>query len=200
MTKEKILSTSSRLFFEKGIANVRLQHIADSVNISVGNLAYHYPNKQAIVRSVYSAAFNELNEKTEQLFAEHGLKSFDESIKTFFRFQANYNFCFNNAWEISRNYPELHQQWKIISNRLQWQIQKKLLSFSDENLFIKEPFKSAYKILAEHILLHLLCWMSQQSIKNKPASYLSFRRATWALLYPYFTDNGKQEYKNLGIE
>ena len=41
-TKQKIVHASIKLFNENGVANVRLQQIADEIGISVGNLAYHF--------------------------------------------------------------------------------------------------------------------------------------------------------------
>lgn len=54
-TKQKILDSALRLFNEKGIVNVRLQHIADESIVSVGHLAYHYANKEAIINALYRA-------------------------------------------------------------------------------------------------------------------------------------------------
>ncbi|MEL7123903.1 MAG: TetR/AcrR family transcriptional regulator, partial [Bacteroidota bacterium] len=48
-TKQKILDAALKLFNQDGIVNVRLQHIADEAFVSVGNLAYHYSNKESIV-------------------------------------------------------------------------------------------------------------------------------------------------------
>lgn len=200
MTKENILTISSRLFYERGIANVRLQQIADNAKISVGNLAYHYPNKQAIVNAIYRTAFDELSELMDTIFYKDDFADFDDSIKSFFRFQVTYGFCFNNVWEISRNYPHLHQQWKTISNRMVSQIQKRFAAFGKDNLVKPEPFKSSYKILSEELLLHFLCWVAQQTMRGKSATLLSFRRTSWALLFPYFTDKGINKYRELGID
>jgi len=51
-TKEKIISSSIRLFNEHGLVNVRLQQIADDVGISVGNVAYHFYSKEAIIEKI----------------------------------------------------------------------------------------------------------------------------------------------------
>ena len=51
-TKKNILASAIRLFNKHGLTNVRLQQIADEVGISVGNLAYHFPNKRSIVRHI----------------------------------------------------------------------------------------------------------------------------------------------------
>ena len=49
-TKQKILNSAINLFNKKGLVNVRLQHIADESDISVGNLAYHFYSKKAIIQ------------------------------------------------------------------------------------------------------------------------------------------------------
>ena len=51
-TKQKIIQSAIELFNEKGLTNVRLQHIADKAGRSVGNLAYHFPNKRAIIQVI----------------------------------------------------------------------------------------------------------------------------------------------------
>ena len=48
-TKGKILEKAILLFNERGIPNVKLQHIADACNISVGNLAYHFKFKEDLI-------------------------------------------------------------------------------------------------------------------------------------------------------
>ena len=52
-TKDSILGHSLKLFNRHGFVNVRLQHIADAGSISVGHLAYHFKNKEAIIEALY---------------------------------------------------------------------------------------------------------------------------------------------------
>ena len=48
-TRKKIIESSILLFNSKGLANVRLQDIAEYNNISPGNLTYHYKTKKDLM-------------------------------------------------------------------------------------------------------------------------------------------------------
>ena len=52
-TKNKIIETSVKLFNEKGCLNTSTRHIAQELNISVGNLYYHYKNKEEILIEIF---------------------------------------------------------------------------------------------------------------------------------------------------
>lgn len=52
-TKSRILDAALTLFNEQGTANVTTNHIAEALNMSPGNLYYHYRNKAEIVRALF---------------------------------------------------------------------------------------------------------------------------------------------------
>jgi AcrR family transcriptional regulator len=52
-TRERILTVSQELFNNSGTGPVTTNHIAEAAGLSVGNLYYHYKNKEEIIRALY---------------------------------------------------------------------------------------------------------------------------------------------------
>lgn len=194
MTRNKILIEARQLFYEKGIANVRLQQIADKTGISVGNLAYHYKSKEAIVSAVYQEVFAGLTQMLRGPLKQKDLADFNALFETIYQFVTTHRFCFNNVWEIARNYPDIQQKWETLIGKVLQQTQQRINFHVKRNVLNKEAYKGAYNQLAQHLLINFHFWIPQQLIKGKSATVGLFKNSLWSLLYPHLTDKGIKEY------
>ncbi|HEV8082361.1 MAG TPA: TetR/AcrR family transcriptional regulator [Chitinophagaceae bacterium] len=198
-TKQRILKISEKLFFEQGIANVRLQQIADNSGISIGNLAYHFNNKEVIVEEVYNALLRDLSALHSGKINYEGLKSFDDYFSLMYSFQKENGFYLNNFWEIERTYPKIKKVWQKLNNKMLQQLSKRIIENVKCGNIKEKDFAEAYDLLANALLLTLNYRIPQQILRSKPVKEIFFKKSLWNLLYPYFTARGKKEYNKLNI-
>lgn len=123
-TKQRIINASIRLFNEKGLANVRLQQIADEIGISVGNLAYHYRNQEAINEAI-NEDLDEANEILSCYRLYPNLIDFDFQLSKYFSFIRKYPFYFLDILEFERHYPEIRTKRQVHISIMINQIRKR---------------------------------------------------------------------------
>lgn len=198
-TKERIIGNAQRLFSENGIANTRLQHIADETGISVGNLAYHFSTKEEIVQTVYHHSLEKLSQILIIPAPFPGMQNFDNTFGEIFHFMEKNVFYFANFWEIKRNYPRLNEKIINMNKKILSRLRKRIIQNAECGLLQKEDHKGAYHLLSRTILISFNNWISQQLLNDKPVKEQIFKKYLWNLLYPHFTEKGKQEFKSLNI-
>lgn len=197
ITRKKIITTSRELFYKHGIANTRLQQIADGCEISIGNLAYHYKNKEAIVEAVYENVINELETLVKNASNRQELNYFDRFFDSTYKFIVANIFCFNNVWEINRNYPKIKSKWKKITNTVVSSLEDLINELVNKKILKTEPHEGYYQLLAQNILINIEFWIPQQVLKGKSVNPKLFKIALWNLIYPNLTESGLLEYANL---
>ncbi len=84
-TRDKIVYAALELFNEHGERSITTNHIAEHIEISPGNLYYHFRNKQEIVRDIFTLYSTELLERFTPI---QGQQESLTLLKTYFRFSA----------------------------------------------------------------------------------------------------------------
>ena len=194
-TKQKIIASSIKLFNENGLTNVRLQQIANDVGISVGNLAYHYYSKKAIV--------NEIDQQLSELIAPiidenlsfPNLMDFDTQLARYYHLLTNYSFYFLDLLEIKRNYPKLYTKRKNYINQIITQIENWFELTKTQGILKSEPRLRHYKITAHAIWMIITFYMTQPIDHGKPEdSERVFKEMVWSQVLPHFTEAGRIEF------
>ncbi|MEO8822298.1 MAG: TetR/AcrR family transcriptional regulator [Ginsengibacter sp.] len=196
-TKERILINAKMLFSQNGIANTRLQQIADETQISVGNLAYHFSNKEEIVRDVYGVTLVEISEILEISKIYPSLKSFDAKFSNLYHFMENNVFYFTNFWEIKRNYPIVNGKIMAFNKKIFTKLKKRINDNIERGVFIKEPRKMTYELLANALLNSINTWLPLKLLNDKAIKEKIFRLYLWNLIYPHLTEKGRKEYNSI---
>lgn len=198
-TKQKILNASIRLFNENGLANVRLQQIANETGISVGNLAYHFRNKEAILDAVVENLDEEITEilATYRIFPN--LIDFDHQLSKYFSFLQKYPFYFMDSLEIERVYPEICSRRRDQITKMISQIRKRFDFHYQRGVIKKEPVPGLYDSVAHATWIIITFWMPQHLIREKDTQIKAepFKEMIFNQMYPYLTEKGIREYEAL---
>lgn len=192
-TKHNILLAAERLFFLHGIANVRLQQIADEAGISVGNLAYHYRNKEAIVEAVYDKMFHDFESLLTTYLKSPDLRDFDELFHACYQTFTENAFYLNNIWEINRNYEDLRGRWQQFNQKMLLQIRKRIQFNIERGTLSQSPLLAQLDEVAQNLWLTITFWISQQMLLGRKLSVNRYRKALWSQLTPYVTPIGQRE-------
>ncbi|KPM49729.1 TetR/AcrR family transcriptional regulator [Jiulongibacter sediminis] len=197
-TKDKIILASLKLFNEHGLANVRLQQIADHIGISVGNLAYHFKTKEQIVLTVYEEMFSKYEHILQNYLKNPHLLDFDLQVSQFFEFFNDYRFYIADLFTNEHPFPEVQEKWQVLINKLCIQIRKRLdFHVKKGDLIAAEP--KVYDNLSQTLLMQILFWIPQQEIMKKVVTASRYKETLWNNIQPYLTTQGKGEFSKISF-
>lgn len=197
-TKQKILNAAIQLFNKNGMANVRLQQIANEVGISPGNLAYHFRNKEAIILAVH----NDLHQEAADILSTYrifpNLMDFDNQLTKYFSFIQKYPFYFLDLLEIERHYPEIRSKRQIHISKMISQIRMRFDYNEQRGLIQAEPREGVYDHTAHAIWVLITFWTPQNLVRGANLmGACGFKKMLWNQMYPYFTQKGVKEFEQL---
>ncbi len=197
-TKHKILNSAAKLFNEYGLANVRLQMIADETGISIGNLAYHFKNKEAIIEAISTTLKEELLDILAMYSKRQDLLDFDLQLDQFYKFIIKNPYYFLDTLDIKRSYPQVPVFKSNCAVKMQTQIFRRFTMNVALGLLQKEPFQGFYKEESLSIWGYMVFLVPHVEILGQSIpSLLEFKRHIWMKFIPYLTEVGKHEFKFL---
>jgi AcrR family transcriptional regulator len=193
-TKRKILDASLQLFNENGINNVRLQQIADETGISVGNLAYHFNNKEAIAESLITSVIAELHELLKHYGKYESLNDLDFFFKEFYRLCTEYRFFNFDILEVKRNFPASYESLQPLFNKMKLQLERRFELFTQQKLLQRE---ANIKYISSNTWLLMFFIPAEGQITGKGnITEILYRRRLWDYIVLHFTAKGNSEFSS----
>ena len=194
--KEKILSKAVELFNDNGISSTSPNQIAAALNISTGNLTYHFKTKSDLVRAVYE----NMHAKSIDFIKLDGyltLDDFRKIMRAFRDFMRNHSFFFQDLFFILHKYPEVGKLYEE-SNLMRLKQGRSLFEYYIETgRMIPESEGINYDFLTHNVWMVGAFWNLQSKIFKpgvifgKPMDLVDM---TWYMILPYLTEKGKEEY------
>lgn len=194
-TREKIIQESVYLFNEKGISPVTLRDIADRVGISIGNLAYHFKNKDFIIEEIFSIMETERQKRLSEVQMIPSFDNANRQTLAILKISYKYRFFYLDTLDILRAYPaiaKLHK--KQVEDSINYV--KAILDYSVGSGNMKpEPYPGCYRRLSETVWSIMQFWLMSEAIRGiKKHSANEARITMWSLVEPHLTEKGRKNF------
>ena len=200
-TKEKIIETSINLFNEKGCLNTSTRHIADELGISIGNLYYHFKNKEEIVIEIYEIFSKKLSSHIHcSILDEDEVFNFEKFINDYFIWETEFTFL---RVEISYIYKSFPKVKLALENLLEYRNRQLFYLYKHQQKYgyMKELDDTELKFTISNIWTIVYHWDiywilseqenncdEKQKLKNGLLNFLYFFK-------PYMTEKGLEKSK-----
>lgn len=153
-TAEKIIQKACELFNEKGIAEVSIRDIAAALEISHGNLRYHYPGKGPIIEAIFQACLKASDEVMASLDQPH----VDLQMLLFATAQQaakfwDYRFLLKDLLAISLQYPKVGEELRQMYRHREVQLTSIFQYLQQQGLLQAESFPGYHKMVIENCLM-----------------------------------------------
>jgi len=179
-TRERILELSLRLFNEFGEPNITTTVIAEELNISPGNLYYHFRNKDDIVNSIFAQFESEI---TRMLSVPADRRPNIEDVWLYlhliFELAWRYRFFYRDLSDLLSRNRRLELQFKQIYQH-KTQVARQLCEGlrSDRAL---EATDMEINALATNMVVVASYWLSYEYVRN-PRKYTEQQAVADALM------------------
>ncbi len=194
-TKLKILLSALKLFNEAGTIKIIIQKIADEAGISIGNLTYHFKNKEAIIVGL----FDIVSKDVDDIFLEMPLIPSEEEVVQIelklFEIQNKYRFMFLDTLSLIKVSPQIADKFRA---NMEHQVN---LIYSLMNLGVvmktykEEPYEGYFMQLSKVIWNLYFNRITRSEVMSEDYGLVELGKDIWMIIQPCLTDEGREKYK-----
>lgn len=201
-TRERILAVSLELFNERGEAHVTTGMIATELDISPGNLYYHFRNKEQIVERLFERFEGRISVSPPDSVAGAGAIE-DLWLYLHLMFEAiwDYRFLYRNLEDIVGRNRRLRERFNGIGGAKIDAVDRFCRGLVRDGLMKASP--GEIKALAMNVLVVSTYWLSFRAVRGKgpsadPSDPGSGAHQVMSLVAPFLTGEARQHFERLG--
>ncbi|MDV7104222.1 TetR/AcrR family transcriptional regulator [Vibrio sp. TH_r3] len=200
-TRDKIVLASLELFNEHGERNITTNHIAAHIEISPGNLYYHFRNKQEIVRDIFDCYSAELLERfTPVESEEESLVLLKRYLDSIFTLMWKYRFFYANLPEILQRDESLHERYLSVQEKLRKNLHAIFVGFVELKLLDVDKQEAISLVTTLHLVASSwLGYRSAMSLKTEITEQIIHQGMLQmiAVVKPHTTQMGREQIQLL---
>jgi AcrR family transcriptional regulator len=205
-TRERIVLVSLELFNDKGEPNITTIDISNELEISPGNLYYHYQGKEAIVNELFARFEAEMQALLDSpLRKTLGLAEYWVYLQVIYECIHRYRFLYRDLADLLTRYHRLKNRFNLLLSRM-----VRVCTETCEEMVtagVMDAHPNEIEALAENMVMTMTYWYGFQVIRSRQSHpEADIDRAiylTVALVAPYlhetqrnFLQDAADLYKN----
>jgi AcrR family transcriptional regulator len=202
-TKERILDTALQLFNKQGVESITTRHIAKEMNISHGNLCYHFPRKEDIIIKLYQNLVEELDQEIAGLQkGEPGLEMLMQATAATFRIQYKYKFFLQDMVAIMRRIAPVQQHFQKLYLQRKEQFRMILRYLMVQGLIREEVVPGQYERFIDQFYIIGDFWVSEAEILfegTDDEKLTHYTQIAFRMIIPYLAERGLEAYSLLQV-
>ena len=202
--KTTIIQDATAYFNKHGFASVNLLGLAQALNMSRGNLTYHFKDKEVLLSAIADEMWTKIKTERNKSRQLPSFENLHNEVQLYYRFQREYSFIFLDSHVL--NDPIIKKQFREMTSQ----------SIADNRAAIAfaiqlgnmqaEAYPGIYNNIALITWMLTFFWLPQQVIRGNKTKE-DGERLIWSILIPHFTEKGKSSFnkffgsdilKNLG--
>lgn|SRR6478735_4066687 len=167
-TRERILEIALVMFNSQGEPNVTTNHIADELEISPGNLYYHFRNKDDIVEQLFAAYETRMDEALQ--VPQERLPNLEDiwmQLHRVFECMWDYRFLYRDLVDILSRNRKLKLHFGRMLNRAATSASDVLRGLAQAEIL--RATADEIRASAENVLLLTTFWLNFNAVRNSRA-------------------------------
>lgn len=198
-TRDRILHTTLELFNECGEPNVTTLQIADEMDISPGNLYYHFKNKTEILSELFEWYEKEMGEILD--VPETSLDIEDQwlFLHLIFEVIARYRFLYQDLVNVMSRHDKVAGKFKKIINKKTNASRLICQNLAKQGILKATP--AEIDLLCKSIVITATYWVSFSTVTNGEQDENTLNQGVYqvmSLVLPYLRDQEQAMLREMG--
>ncbi len=197
-TKEKILATALYLFNTDGLSQVTLRTIAKKMEISQGNLNYHFKKRDEIIKTLYFDLVKNIDFRLSKFQNEAvSLKLLLDLSTSIMGDLYEYRFFMLDFVQIMRENKVIKSHYLELSKNREKQFLELFDALIENGIMRKEILHNEYTFLYKRFQILGDFWISSAQVTRARISKKiipEYVKIINQSIYPYLTEKGKAAY------
>lgn len=198
-TKQSILDTARQLFNKSGYSRVTIRMIAQELNMSSGNLNYHFKKREDILEALYFEMVEMFDKRVEDLGKQEiSLEHMHKEITVSMERMLDYRFFWSDLYYLLQSSASIRNHFqKVREDRMQgyryvFSILKTQNILRKDGMPLEESFLIQRMIDYSNTWIYISFLYSHKMTENELIQQSCFQ--LMSMMDMYYTESGKKQF------